>query len=60
MDKTRINAAINSLETLNRKEWDKVKLVIDHYFRIEAKEIADKITLIDDEKKKKIKNEFSL
>lgn len=60
MDKEKMNNAINNMKGLNQKEWDKVKLVIDHYFRIETKIIADKLELTDNENFENAKNEFSL
>ena len=60
MDKEKINAAISSMQGLNQKEWSKVRMIVDHYFRIETTKIADKLELADDGNLKKVKNEFSL
>ncbi|MCP1226782.1 hypothetical protein [Sebaldella sp. S0638] len=60
MDKVKINNAINNLKGLNQKEWDKVKLIVEKYFYVETKIIADKLELTDNENFEKVKNEFSL
>ena len=56
MDKEKINAAISSMQGLNQKEWCKVKMIVEHYFRIETTKIADKLELTDDKNLEKVKN----
>lgn len=60
MDKGKINIAIEKLCGLNRKEWKKVRMVVDNYFRLKTDNIADKVELTNDDVLKDSKKDFSL